>query len=463
MAREKINWKVEENDVKEIIEPIHIEIPIDRWQYSYIFKSSKIKDNTGEEILTSNAFKNLERDMIKKLYPLDELNSMRRVLHSKISLSFIPDFKNKNWIIGYSPIEIINGIFRTLNLTERLDYIDYSNEKEIELAKHKANFILKNAKSKLLNTEENKKKILFINESISNIDKIFKFNGFDVESKMHDKIVYKNLLYYLAVKSLDRLDETDNIDYALIPRVYYQEVTSVGTAEWPNQLYMGTGAYSYTGSTFNERYAEVLLRYPILFEETLGIKEINVMDKLEIVRADNFIDDVEDTYKGYMNNIKTKKDYTKTEKELNDMLNNKVSFYRELMNKTDENGEKIVISPIKGKVELKGYYGFVLNNNYVVLDKFFNKSEFTGKVKPSCDEAIYSMPLDLFVSLGGSKKAMMYYISKNPKGNVNRYYHTKKHSYRDNILKIAKKDDVSTMKNDWFLSIYTPKKLVLNK
>ena len=462
MAREKINWKVEENDVKEIIEPVHIEIPIDRWQYSYIFGSNKMKDNAGRDILVSDSFKNLEKDIIRKLYPMNELNSLKRVLHSKISLSFIPDFKNKNWIIGYSPIEIINGIFRTLNISDRLDYIDYSNTEEIEKAKYKAKLILINAKIKLLGKEDNNKR-WFINESISNIDKIFKFNGFDVESKMHDKIIYKNLLNYLAVKSLDRLDETDNIEYAFIPRTYYQEVTSIGKAEWPNQLYMSYGVYSYTGSTFNERYAEVLLRYPILFEETLGIKEINVMDKLEIVKADNFIDDVEDTYKGYINKIKTKKDYTKTEKELNDMLNDKVSFYRELMNKTDENGQKIVVSPIKGKIDLKGYYGFVLNNNYVVLDKFFNKSDITGKVKPSCDEAIYSMPLDLFVSLGGSKREMMDYIKNNPKGNVKRNYHTKKHSYRDNILNIAKKEDVSTMKNDWFLSIYTPKKLVLDK
>ena len=74
--------------------------------------------------------------------------------------------------------------------------------------------------------------------------------------------------YYLSVKSLDILDETDELEYAFIPRVYYQEVSSIGKAEWPNQLFMDTGGYSYTGSTFNSRYAEVLLRYPILFEES---------------------------------------------------------------------------------------------------------------------------------------------------------------------------------------------------
>ena len=463
MAREKINWKVEENDVKEITEPLNIEIPIDRWQYSYIFQKNKIKNKKGEEILVSDFIKSIERDTVNGLYKGTEYNAYKRILYSKLSLSFIPDFKNKNWIIGYSPVEMINSIFETLNINERLDYIDYSNEKEIKKVKAKTELILKKEKLKLMKDDANRNKVWFINDTISNIDNIFKYNGFNIESKIHDKITYKNLLYYLSVKSLDRLDETDKIEYALIPRVYYQEVSSIGRAEWPNQLFMGTGVYSYTGSTFNERYVEVLLRYPILFEQTLGIKEINVMDKLEIVEADNFIDDVETTYNGYIDKIKTKKDYSKTEKELNDMLNDKVAFYRELLNKTNEKGEKVVIAPIKGKIELKGYYGFILNNNYIVLDKFFNKNETTGKVKPSCDEAIYSMPLDLFVSLGGSKKQMMDYIKNNPKGNVKRNYHTKKYSYRDNILNITKKDDVSTMKNDWFLSIYTPKKLVLSK
>ena len=46
MARKPINWLVEKRDVKEFIKPINIEIPIDKWQYGYIFNNEKIKDNT---------------------------------------------------------------------------------------------------------------------------------------------------------------------------------------------------------------------------------------------------------------------------------------------------------------------------------------------------------------------------------------------------------------------------------
>ena len=64
MAREKINWKVEENDVKEIIEPVNIEIPIDRWQYSYIFQKNKTQNKKGEDILVSDFLKSIERDTV---------------------------------------------------------------------------------------------------------------------------------------------------------------------------------------------------------------------------------------------------------------------------------------------------------------------------------------------------------------------------------------------------------------
>jgi len=84
-------------------------------------------------------------------------------------------------------------------------------------------------------------------------------------------------------------------------------------------------------------------------------------------------------------------------------------------------------------------------------------------MKPAADEAIYSMPLDLFVELNGSKRKMMKYIKDNPKGNVKRNYHTKKKSYKDKMLNITKNENVSSMNSDWFLSIYAPKKLKLNK
>ncbi|MBQ9024466.1 MAG: hypothetical protein IJ105_04515 [Bacilli bacterium] len=452
MSREPINWAVEEQDVKEFIKPINIEIPIDKGQYGYIFNNNLIKGKKAKDY-----FQNLEKAMIEELYTNKNYEKYKRILYFKISLNFIPDFKNNNWVIGYSPVEIYNNIFETLNIDKINKYIDYSDNKLVNRTKSIIKLRLIEERLKCLK-ENNTSKLAFIEDSINAIDKLFLFNGFDIETRMKDCLVYKNLLYYLSVKSLDKLDETDNILYSYIPRQYYMEVSSKNKANWPNQLYMDDRVYSYNYKTYNDRFENVMFRYPTIFEEVLGIDEISVMERLEIVKADNFMSELESNYTTY----KKKKTYIKTDKELSEMLMDKINFYKELLNLKDENDNNIVISPVKGKNDLYGYYGFVLNNNYIVLDKFYSIND-EDKIKPSKDEAIYSMPLDLFVELGGSKKKMMQYIKDNPKGNVKRNYHTKKHTYKDNILKVTKKDDVSTMNSDWFLNIYSPKKLYLKK
>lgn len=455
MSRKPINWLVEKEDVKEFIKPINIEIPIDKGQYSYIFNNVHIKNKKPRDYFT-----NLEKQIVDSLYTNQNYNRYKQILKSKISLNFIPNFKNNDWYIGYSPVQIFNNIFETLNIHERIDYIDYSDKSKVNRVKNLIKLVLIEEQLKLLRDKNNSDKFDFINDSISNIDKIFMFNGFDIETRLENSLIYKNLLYYLSVKSLDILDETDDIYYSFIPKQYYMEVTTKDTAQYPNQLFMDNfRAYAYNYSNYNKRFENVMLRYPCIFEEVLGIDEISVMDKLEILKNDIFLDEIELNYGNY----KKRKNYTKTDDELSDMLKDKMNFYKELIHMKDENDDRIVISPIKGKNDLYGYYGFVLKNNYIVLDKFYNISKKDDKMKPAADEAIYSMPLDLFIDLSGSKRKMMKYIKDNPKGNVKRYYHTKKHSYRDRILEITKKENVSSMNSDWFLNIYSPNKLILNK
>ena len=455
MSREKINWKIEELDLKEFINPISIEIPIDKGQYNYIFNGIKINNITAKDYC-----KSIEKYIADKIFTKD--NKYKKYFYYDLSLSYIPDYKNNCYKIGYSVVKIFNNIFDILGINEKLDYINYDNINEVNDLRRRIHLILIDEKLKYLKDKNNEDKFLFIQDILNNLDNIFSLVTYDIESKIKNNIIYKNLLYYLAVKSLDILDETDDIKYGILPKQYFIEVSSVGKAEFPRQLFMSdTEVYSYNYTNYNDRYNDILLRYPILFEESIGINEIGVMDELDIVKADNFIKEVEEDYFGYIKTYKKKKTYTKTDIELNEMLNDKINFYRELLNMKDEKGEKLVISPVKGKNSLQGYYGFVFNNNYIALDKFFSVRKDNLKLKPSFDEAIYSMPLDLFVDLKGSKRLMMDYIKKNPKGNVKRNYHTKKHSYRDRVLEVSKKDDVSTMKNDWFLSIYAPKKLVL--
>ena len=431
MTRKDINWLVEKNDVKNFIKPIEIEIPIDKGQYRYIFNNNKIRNMSADKY-----FKYLENEMINRLYTGNNYDKYKRVLNSKISLSYKPNFKENNWSIGYSPIQIINAIYETLNIDEKINFFDYNNKSLSIRTKNLIMVRLIEEQLKAVKEKNQDDKVAFINDSINAIDRIFLFDNYDIETRLDDCVIYKNLLYYLSVKSLDILDETDDIYYAFIPKQYYKEVSTKKTAKYPNQLFMDNNrVYSFNYNEFNDRFENAMFRYPCIFEEVLGIDEISVMDK---------------------------KDYTKNSVELSRMLKEKIQFYKDLLALKDKNNNNIVVSPIKGKNDLYGYYGFVLNNDYIVLDKFYSMSKKYDKIKPACDEAIYSMPLDLFVELSGSKKKMMKYIKDHPKGNVKRNYHTKKCTYKDRIIKVSQKENVSSMNSDWFLNIYTPKKLVLN-
>lgn len=450
MPREKINWAVEMNDVKDFINPINIEIPINKGYYNYIFN----KNGSARDF-----FKQYEKLITKKLYKGDNYGSFDKVFCSNISLSYIPDFKNNNWYIGYSPIELSNAIFKALGIKETFDYIDYNDEHMVKRTMQLIKNVLIEESLLEEKNKTSKERYNFIIDSIYAIDNIFKFIDFDIESRLKDSLKCKDLLYYLAAKSIELLEETDNELYGFFAKQYYFEVSKEGNACFPHQLFMDNNTvYTYNYRTFNEKYENIMYRYPILFESELGMNSVCVMDRLEILKNDILLDELELNVSLY----KKKKNYDKTDEELSNLLKEKMNFYKELLEKTDDEGNSIVISPVKGKNDLLGYYGFVLSNNYIVLDKFYSVSKKDQKIKPAKDEAIYAMPLDLFVEFNGSKRVIRQYMKKHPKSNVNRKYHTKKKTYQDEILKVTKKENVSSMNYDWFLSIFSPKKYTLN-
>ena len=455
MERDPINWEVEKKDVKEFMEPLNIEINIDKNQYNYIFHEGFI-----------NTVKNVETAIVNRIFGGDKDDIQKKALNSKISLSYIPNFKDKNWNIQYSPIQIYNSIYEIVNLDKRLDNIDYSNEKVVLRTKNQIKLDLIEKREILSANNAEQSKINFIQEAINGVDNIFLLKDFDIESRIEHGFKYKDLLFYLAVTSLFCLDETGDLNFAKFAKKYYKEVSSKEKpAEYPHTLHMNEDKEHFNYDSFNRYFCKELVEYPCLLDRTLNLDSVRIMDRLEIVKSDNFVDKLDefyDDYFGVITGVKTRNKKTKTKDEINQMLREKISFYQNLVNLSDSNNEKLVVGVVKGKIDLYGYYGFVLRNNYIVLDKFF-KIDNNLEISPSSDEALYSMPLNIFVELDGSKKKMMKYRKQHPDGYLNRNYHTKNLSYQQKVLKTAMEEDVSTMKNDWFLSIFAPHEEKLKK
>ena len=179
MSRKPINWAVEELDVKEFIKPINIEIPIDKGQYGYISNDNKVRDKELNIYL-----KSLEKAMINSLYDENIYDKYKKILYSKLSLSYIPDFENNNWHIGYSPMKFFNDIFETLNINEKIDYFDYNDKEKVKRIKNRIMLILIEEQLKLTKVDGQEDKFEFIGKSIDSIDKIFLLSDYDIESKI---------------------------------------------------------------------------------------------------------------------------------------------------------------------------------------------------------------------------------------------------------------------------------------
>ena len=100
-----------------------------------------------------------------------------------------------------------------------------------------------------------------------------------------------------------------------------------------------------------------------------------------------------------------------------------------------------------------GYVGFILDNDYIILDKFFRRT-LNGALVPASESAVYSLPLDLYDKLGRNSQNMRQYIEEH-KGDkvklVRRNYHTTLDSYTSTLLEIASRDSISRLSAEVFI------------
>lgn len=475
MTREPINWKVEKKDIKEFIKPINIEINIDKNLYKYIFF-----DGMDEDLI------DLEKEIMRRIFKKEEFNIYEKAFLSKLSLSYTPDFKNKNWVIRYSPIQIINTIYEIAGINIKLDYMDYNNEHEVRKLTNEVRSELSGYISYLENRNEvNKQLIEFLNSAAVGLENIMLLKDYDIEISIDKATYYKNLLLYLASKSLDIYMDTENNkekqenpdmkyatnnnkgnpDYYILPKQYYNEVSGKKRAQKPYTIHDTFEGEDINYESFNNRYIKTLRDNPTLVDDTLDLETIHVMDRLEAVTADCFTKDIGIIYENVLiaekkNLIKPPKN--KTVQDIINMLEEKVKFYHKLTHMQNKEGQNEVAGVFRGKIDLYGYYGFILRNNYIVLDSFF-KLNSDNQIVPSSEEAIYILPIDLFVQLNGSKSKMMDYKKEHENSEVDRRYHTDNLSFRDRVMEAMRKDNISVMNDDWFLSIYAPHEEIVKK
>ena len=466
---------LDRNRVLNLISACNIEIPIDKsdYKYSIIDKTTLDKLNHIENEIT-NLFS----------------SPLRFKLFKKVHLSLLPNYSGgNNYKIGYSPNEIINGIFELLESGNRVKF-DYSNPimmgaDQIQIKEELQNIIesifveLEKLSITLLDEKNIAKRMTYIakektlkaqyslaNDALKNLDTImalYNDNRVDDMLKGDNIIKWRNLGYYLSVVSLRTYDKARKRDkdelYLEYPYKFYERCSSPDEKDkhmlYPDSLLMEDAKYRNDFIFFNKECVRVFTHSPQLIEFLLHYQDNNKFVVFDTLKPGHMMLTEKDLGEMFVHSLSKQGDSKdKTEKELiaERQLVSKVNFYS-----YNSDFSKHIKGRLYQQIDRRaGYVVFLLDNNYVVLDRFFRRT-LSGTLAPAYKSAVYSMPLDLYVKLGKNSLNMRRYIEEHKDDKekfVRRNYHTILESYTDTLLEIASRESISRLTADVFIQRY---------
>lgn len=445
MIDKEIKWNISLGEALEIDKDENINIPIDVINYNDIFSGSYLSE--GVKLLLNQNSLYFDEKILDNLSPTCNFDY-------DFKISMYPNKDNTSYKIGYNIKEIVKRLLVDFNIKYPIDYSNYDrltdgikkafNMKYISVISYTDYEASKNPKIRdrnqfLYNFSKNIDKI--IAQMIKTNDRLEKIidRQINEEKELREKnkkltptkntlICPKNLLMYSAAKSLSIFRETGDIDYYKYSKDYYYKVSNNNyRPEWPVNMMVDGIIYNYDYTTYNRVFNYVRDTYfPKLYVD-LGIE-----DKTSITVGETLTTSGKETTKKRNEPSKEKKpvDYEKANK----MLDRKIKFYKGLKNQG-------VINSVEKDLD---YIGFVLDNNYVILDKFYDLNKDGTNRRPSINNAVYVVSLDVLIDCNFDKKIIRKYIEKNRDFKAFRLYHNETDSYQEKINKVLEYKPVST-------------------
>ena len=456
-----------------LISACDIEIPILKEDYKYF--------------INDDDYKKLVEDVEDNICSIYGDNPL--VVHFKqnLHLSFIPDYINNCFFMGYSPETIVNNILTVLATGKKIK-LDYSNPidmgyKTVEVKKILEEYISNlNERINSIESELNEcfnssefKKIThklesithfrdFAKASLDNIDKIFalynyrRLTGYTVSRVEETKskkqktvtdfhIKWRNLANYIACVSLKIFEETGNSLYLEYPYKFYSKCTCPDAKgdqmEYVDSLCLEYDFFDSNFKNFNGKFRRLTTRRPQAIEFLLGYKDNNEFEVKDVLNPGSYEISYGNlasfiTYKTRNNNPKKTNTSARAERD----LKGKKEFYGE-----GSPFSEFVYKRFYQKGDSKtGYVGFILKNDYVVLDKFFDELQ-DGTCRPAVDSGVYALPLDLYDKLGRNSGKIRKYRRENPGTQlVIKKNHTESNEYQDALMELTKRESISLLK-----------------
>ncbi len=450
-----------------------IEIPLLREDYNYFFKDDEFKKHVEE---TEN-----------KIIDWFKGNIYQSIFKYNFGLSFMPNFIDDKFFIGYSPRRIMDIIFHKILDVNIKTNFDYANPIEFQYNAIEVKEALKKYISEIeekikpieeeLDTSTNSKEFKQIEDkyhynelvskrdfakiTLSHVDDIFALYNFrDIDSyrtvdynanKMTTKIDYhikwRNLAQYLAFISLEQYEETGEVLYLLYPYKFYEKCTKPEKGKRMHYVDKGSTRKHIIDpdfKTFNELCEKIFANTPLAIEFLLNYKDNNRFEVISVLNPGN-IDLTSQNLDDFIS-YKTKKsrevDKSEEEKRAIRDLESKKVFYGE-----NSPFSKHVYKRFYQRGDSQtGYVGFILDNDYVVLDKFFDELQ-DGTCRPALDSGIYGLPLDLYEKLGRNSGRIRKYRKDNPGTTlVIKKNHTESNKYQDALMELTKRESISLIK-----------------
>lgn len=446
MLNKQIHWKIKGKDANAVLKDTDVKMPIHSSNYEEIFIDRDIISVLNNSI-----------DIFYKIFHNDD-KKLEHSLMSEIHLSYIPD--GENYYIGFDYQDMFSRILSKLAVEPTL-IKDLKLPKEIKSMKDYYKCFIE------INRIVGMEKILrktypvevpdvimtddILNKLIDNLGTVLKGlqdaddvikkatdmqleeekelseGTKDIAINKHDHISWKNLMFYTSIKALHLFNETKDIKYYRYAKNYYNNATKNRNASFPKGLTVDGKYYHCDFSDFNSEFLSIRKNnFPELLVR-LGIEDKDVIVVRKNIKRGKGL-------KGIIKHgsVTDKKiDYTR----INASLGRKITYYQGLVGRTQG-----IISALD-----KDYIGYVLDNNYVVFDKFYEVSR-DNKAKPASKGALYIVSLDVLDKCNYDRKKLKEYIDKNHDNKAFRYIHNDNDSYKERLDEALNLRDRSRIK-----------------
>lgn len=282
------------------------------------------------------------------------------------------------------PVDITNSLFISLGYKHRIPFINLDDKLGLRYLRDYAYSYYND----ILRREDDSLRKVIVNELKDKYNKICDEYKEPVDIRPY--VMPKDTLFFLAYRSLDLYEKTEDTRYLIFAKEYYDNVSDMSTSDFPHMITRYLTNSRLWFSDYRKEYEENVPKDLDLKEDKLELKNKGVLIGYEILKPGEVEKIITDTVK------RTRAESNVDYKKYQNLFEQKMNFYL----------NKPCVRTIMGLYGLKGYMGFAYKNEYLVFDKFYN-TDYENIKRTSIlthGEAIYALPSDRFSLLNGSTK-----------------------------------------------------------